>query len=102
MPEQRDLASLVARLNEAADVLSALRSGQLGALLGRRSGVNAGCDYHCTCNDSFCRCNGAVKSSGMDTVTFPEFLAMREARLAELRREIEALRIPADLGGTGS
>jgi hypothetical protein len=97
MADERDLAALVAKLNEAADVLSALRSGRLATVLGRGGNPLAGCDYHCGCNDSFCRCNGSVKSSAMDTVSFPEFMAMREARLAELRREIESLQIPTGL-----
>ena len=100
MADRPEIEALLARLNEASDILGALRAGGLGALL--KGGNVAGCDYHCNCNDSFCRCNGGVKSQVFDTISYPEFLAMREARLEELRREIQALEPPKDLGGSAS
>ena len=97
MADQKAVTNLLAKLNEVADLVSALRGGNLGAVL--KGSPVAGCDYHCGCNDSYCRCNGSVKSQGMDAVSFPEFLKIREERLAELRREMQALDIPPNMMG---
>jgi hypothetical protein len=98
MPEERQLAGSVATLNEAIDVINALKSGGLGALLGGLGPSRvSSCDYDCGCNQSMCGCRGSVKSSVMDTISFPEFLAIREARLAELKAAIEALSLPSAL-----
>ena|SRR5258705_12286289 len=98
MADEKDIPAMMATLNEAMDVLGALKSGGLGRLIG--NGVNpraGGCDYLCDCNQSMCGCRGTVKSSAMDTISFPEFLKIREERLVELKREVQALDVPGNM-----
>lgn len=95
MADELNTQPTAAALNEVVDLLSALKSSSLGKLIGRSAA--GGCDYDCSCNQSMCGCRGSVKAVFMDTVSFPEFMAMREERLAELKRAMQALEVPKDL-----
>jgi hypothetical protein len=98
MADERNLPETIATLNEAIDILGALKSGSLGKLLSNRLEREAeGCDYACGCNQSMCGCRGSVKAREMEAINFTEFMAIREARLAELKREVEALNVPSEL-----
>jgi hypothetical protein len=98
MADERILSEKIATLNEALDILGALKSGSLGKLLsGNVARPAEDCDYRCGCNQSMCGCRGSVSAREMETVSFPEFMAIREARLAELKREVEALNVPHEL-----
>jgi hypothetical protein len=99
MAEEKDTAAMMATLNETIDILNALKSGGLGRLIGGARGAAAtdGCQYDCGCNQSMCGCRGSIKSSVMDTVSFPEFMKIREERLAELKREMQQLDVPEQI-----
>lgn len=91
---------VAARLNDVADVLAALTVDRLrGVLGGGLEAPLAGCDYNCDCNHSYCTCRGSVSKGMIDRVSFPEFLALREQRVKDLREQLEALDPPAGFRG---
>ena len=97
MAEEFQSGRLLVQLNDVKDLVSALRSGGLADLL---KGIGSGlekCDYDCGCNQSMCGCRGSISKAGLDEISYPEFLAMRERRLADLREQIEQLSAPKDL-----
>lgn len=93
MSETEEPKPAIAKLNEAVDVLSALTSNQIAELL-QRINLAKDCDYDCGCNESMCGCRGSVCPNVGSRLSYPEFLAFRETRMAELRRELESLEAP--------
>jgi hypothetical protein len=95
--ENDHLTGEIVKLNEVSDLIGALRSGTLRAVLAKlRPGVLvAGCDSECGCRGGMCGCNGVVSARERFTdISFPEFLEMRDQRIKELKRELASLDVP--------
>ena len=88
----------VARLNDVSELIRVLASGGgLRELLnpGRRFDQVAGCTGNCDCKGGYCGCNASVTASErFGTISYPEFLQMREARMQELKAELARLERP--------
>lgn len=96
MADERIPSELIAKLNDVSMLLDALKSGDFAKIVAGKGGVSplAGCDYLCDCNHSYCGCRGSVSKQDFDMVSFPEFMKLREVRLAELKQQIESLDVP--------
>lgn len=88
--------TILARLNEVADLLGAAKAGTLRDLLGQSRGTRGGsCSVDCDCNLSFCSCRGEVNSfARIDQISHAEFIARRQELLRELKAQMERLAIP--------
>jgi hypothetical protein len=98
MAEGTERQPVAAGLNEVADVLSAMTVEKLRSML---VGVRpleplATCDYHCECNHTYCTCRGSVSKALGDRISYPEFLAIRERRMRELKEQLTSLETPGD------
>lgn len=85
---------MMARLNEVTDLLKVVASGSLRDMInpGRQA---AGCTANCDCKGGYCGCNASVTASErFGTISYPEFLQMREARMEELKAELARLERP--------
>jgi hypothetical protein len=92
--------TLMAKLNEVSDLLAAISAGRLREIIGagRRFDQVAGCTANCDCKGGYCGCNASVTASErFGTISFPEFLQMREARMRELQAELAQLEKPRSI-----
>jgi hypothetical protein len=80
-------------LNDVADLITNLRSGDLrAAVLGSAvASLRPDCDARCGCNTRDCNCNGNVSKKILDDISFPEFQRMRQQRMTELREQLARL-----------
>lgn len=91
-------AALVVSLNDLAMTVETLTSSHIRDLIRAQAGAldkiaACGCDGgRCGCFGSDCPCN-KVHNDKEDLVSFPEFLRAREAKIEELRKELENLRV---------
>lgn len=101
----------VVPLNEVIDLIEALTSGRLKSLLGRSSesectekcGVDCACHISdCDCHVRHCKCHGVVTGTTGEFLSVEEFLQLREARISDLRRQLQSLELPADFNKTES
>lgn len=90
--------SMIAKLNEVSEMLSALTSGRLRELINpgaRRFDQVAGCTANCDCKGGYCGCNASVTASErFGQISYPEFMQLREARMKELQEELTRLESP--------
>jgi hypothetical protein len=86
----------VVPLNEIVDLLGALRTANLATVLGDEAGARADCDTRCTCNTLDCNCRGAVSRKIIDelSLSYTEVELLRNQRIADLRRQLEAMERP--------
>jgi hypothetical protein len=92
--------NMIAKLNEVTDLLSALSSGRLRALVNpvTRFDQVAGCTGNCDCKGGYCGCNASVTAlERFGNISYPEFLELREARMKELKAELARLEQPKGL-----
>jgi hypothetical protein len=88
---------VIAKLNEVSDLLTALSSGRIRDIINpaRRFEQVAGCTANCDCKGGYCGCNSSVTASErFGQLSYPEFLQLRESRIAELRAELALLEQP--------
>ena len=98
MAENEEAKVLVARLNQIVDVLGSLRSDRISQLLNPSARLNNNCDYDCGCNQSMCGCRGSV-CGAKGSISWVEFEELREAKIAELRQELQRLEPPKSRQG---
>ena len=91
---------ILAQLNEVSSMLRQITSGQLKDILGGGGALQAvGCTGNCDCRGGYCGCNASVTAyERFGNVSFPEFLEMREARMRELKAELNSLEAPKSIG----
>lgn len=82
-------------LNEVIDLLTAVNSGRLAALLGARAATTpTHADYAGV--GGACGCHGAVRSR-LAASTYEEFLAQRNAEVATLKARLAELELPGEV-----
>ena len=77
-------------LNDIVGLLRQFSRENLGTLTD--PGRLADCDGRCGCVGGNCECRGGVFSaSRLDLISYPELQALRQARVADLKEQLEAL-----------
>ena len=94
MADER-VGSLVASINDINELVTALRSGALREIVSRVSGGTLkDCSGYCECVNRMCGCNNSVSREAFTPYSYPEFLELREARMRELKAQLDALETP--------
>ncbi len=84
----------VVPLNAIVDLVGALRTASLATVIGGGIAARADCDVRCGCNSVNCECRGSVSKAIIDELSFPEVERLRTQRIADLRRQLEAMERP--------
>ncbi len=97
MADDVKASSMIASINDLAYLVESLKSGALKDIISRvgPSGL-ADCSGHCVCVGSMCGCNHIVSAREWSDLSYPAFLAQREARVRELKTKLEELETPPE------
>jgi len=102
---QPSVSPVMVSLNDIAIAVHSLTSSYLKMVLTSGASIEgilkvADCDCQgrdCGCDGTFCGCDTRQNDPG-SVVSFPEYLAQRQAAIAILQRELAALETPAPSG----
>ncbi len=104
---QPSASPVMVSLNDIAIAVHSLTSSYLKMVLASGASVQgilkvADCDCQgrdCGCDGTYCGCDTRQNDPG-SVVSFPEYLAQRQAAIATLQRQLAALETPAPSGTT--